>query len=135
MPEIQYQNCTKWWCQIRITNSKVIHVQISVPKWEKTKKSGKKIFWFTKRGNKGIANRGRSQGLQIWARRITNWGSLRDFKSGEKDYKSGQKLKIGENEISIRGWDFKLGQGLQIGVEQIKGFVWTNVITQKYFKA
>ena len=96
----------------------------------KRKKVGKKIFWFTKRGNKGIANRGRSQGLQIWARRITNWSSLRDFKSGEKDYKSGQrdlksgqKLKIGESEISIRGRDFKSGQGLQIAVEQIKGFV------------
>ena len=92
---------------------------------KKRKKVGKKIFWFKKRGN-----RGRSQGLQIWTRRITNWSSLRDFKSGEKDYKSGQrdlksgqKLKIGESEISIRDRDFKLGQGLQIAVEQIKGFV------------
>ena len=44
--------------QVRITKSKVIHVQIPVPKWEKTK-SGKKIFWLTKRGNKVIKNWGR----------------------------------------------------------------------------
>ena len=38
----------------------------------------------------GITNRGRFQGLQIGARGITSRGSLRDFKSGQKDYKSGQ---------------------------------------------
>ena len=44
--------------QIGITKSKVINVQIPVPKWEKTKK-WKKFFWVTKRGNKSITNRGR----------------------------------------------------------------------------
>ena len=85
MSEFQYQNITKWWWhqwlgsnlwkprsflaiipkksqtkfhQIQITKSKVIHVQISVPKWEKTKKL-ETIFWVIKRGNKGIRNRGR----------------------------------------------------------------------------
>ena len=43
--------------QIQIMKSKVIPVQIPVPKWEKTKK-WEKVFWVTKRGNKGITNRG-----------------------------------------------------------------------------
>ena len=43
--------------QIQITKSKVIPVQIPVAKWEKTKK-WEKGFWVTKRGNKGITNRG-----------------------------------------------------------------------------
>ena len=42
---------------MQITKSKVIHVQIAVPKWEKNEK-WEKIFWVTKRGNKGITNRG-----------------------------------------------------------------------------
>ena len=76
------------------------------------------ILGITKRGNKGITNRGRFQGLQIGARGITNRGSLRDFKSGQKNYKSGQRLQIEAREIINRGWDFKLGHGLQIGAEQ-----------------
>ena len=48
------------------------------------------ILGITKRGNKGITNLGRSYGLQIRAREITNKGSLMDFKSRQKDYKSGQ---------------------------------------------
>ena len=44
--------------QIRITKSKVIHIQIPVPKWENTEKC-ENIFWVTKRGNKGITNRGK----------------------------------------------------------------------------
>ena len=43
---------------MRITKSKVIFVQIPIPKWEKTKKLGK-IFWITKQTNEGITNRGR----------------------------------------------------------------------------
>ena len=46
------------------------------------------IFWVTKRGNKGIKNRSR-------VREVTNRDSFRDFKSGQKDYKSGQGFLIG----------------------------------------
>ena len=85
MSEFQYQNSSIWWCyqwlrlnllkprsflgimpkvsqtkfyQIRIAKSKVIHVQIPVSKWEKTKK-WKKISGLRKRGNKGITNWGK----------------------------------------------------------------------------
>ena len=43
--------------QILITKPKVIHVQVPVPMLEKRKV--KKNFWVTKRGTKGITNRGR----------------------------------------------------------------------------
>ena len=78
------------------------------------------ILGITKRGNKGITNRGRFLGLQIGAREITNRGSLRDFKSGQKDYKSGQGFQTGAKkfqigaEITNRGkTDYR--QGFQIG--------------------
>ena len=80
--------------QIRITKSKVIHVQIPVPKWEK-------IFWVTKRGNKGITNRGRFYGFRIGARGITNRVSFRDFKSGQKDYKLGLRFQIRAKRFQI----------------------------------
>ena len=80
--------------------SKSYFVQITVPKWEKTKK-WEKMFWITKRGYKRIANRGRFWGLQIGARGVTNWGIFRDFKSRQKDYKSGQRLQIG---AGITNW-------------------------------
>ena len=35
-----------------------IHIQIPLPKWEKRKK-WENVFWVTKRGNKGITNRGK----------------------------------------------------------------------------
>ena len=82
------------------------------------------ILGITKRDNKGIANRGRFQGLQIGVRRIANRGSLRHFKSGQgisyvgqRDFKSRQRLPIRARKITNRGRDFKLEQGLQIGVE------------------
>ena len=50
------------------------------------------ILGITKRGNKGITNLGRFYGLQIRARAITSRDSLRDFKSGQKDYKLGQRF-------------------------------------------
>ena len=88
------------------------------------------ILGITKRGNKGITNLSRFYGLQIRARGITNRGSLRDFKSEQKDYKSGrsfklgqrdlksgQRLQIGAREITNRSRDFNSGQGLQIGAE------------------
>ena len=93
--------------QVRITKSKVIQVQIPVPKWEK-KKKWESLFWVAKWGNKGIANRGKFQRLHIPARGITNRGNFRDlksrqkvtnwsmgFKSGKRDFKSGQRLQIG----------------------------------------
>ena len=63
-------------------------------KWEK-------IFWVTKRDNKGITNRGK---------KITNRG---------RDFKSGQGFQIGAD-ITNRGKrGFKSGQGLQIGAEHL----------------
>ena len=119
---------------IKLTKSKVISVQILEPKWEKAKK-WENIFWDAKRGNKIIINRGRFQGLQIGVRGITNRGSLRDFKSGQKDYKLGLRFQIGARGITNRGSlryfksgqkdyklgqkDFKSGQGLQIDTEQL----------------
>ena len=44
------------------------------------------IWEIAERRNKGIINR----------------GSLRDFKSGQKDYKSGQGVQIGEKRFQIR---------------------------------
>ena len=76
-------------------------------KWEN-------IFWVTKRGNKGITNRGRFSGLQIREWGITNRGSFWDFKSGKKNYKSGQRdfkteyrLQTGVRSISNWGRDYK----------------------------
>ena len=43
-------------------------------------------------------------------REITNRGSLRDFKSGQKDYISGQRFQIGAREITNRGRDYILVQ-------------------------
>ena len=70
-----------------------------------------------------------SQRLQIGARGITNRGNLRDFKSGQTDYKSGQGFQIGAKrfqiETEISNWgkrDYKSGQGLQIGAEQALSF-------------
>ena len=84
--------------------SKVIHVQIPVPKREKLKK-WEKIFWVTKQDNKGITNQGSLQGLQLRAKGITNSGSFRDFKSGKKDQKSGQRfqIKAKRSQIGARG--------------------------------
>ena len=83
--------------------SKSYFVQITVPKWEKTKK-WEKMFWITKRGNKRITNQGRFWGLQIGARGITIGASLGISNRGKK--------------ITSRGRDYKSGQGLQIGAEQ-----------------
>ena len=68
------------------------------------------ILGITKRDNKGITNQGKFQGLQIRARGIIDRGSLRDFKSRQKCYKSGRDFKSGQR-------DFKSGQRLQIGAE------------------
>ena len=59
------------------------------------------LFGITKRGNKGITNRGRFQGLQIRARKITSRGILRDFKLRKKDYKSGQRFQIGAKRLQV----------------------------------
>ena len=61
------------------------------------------------------------EGLQIGAvlgilnpdKKITNRG--RDFKSGQRDFKSEQRLQVGARGISKRGRNYKSGQGLQIG--------------------
>ena len=59
------------------------------------------ILGITKRGNKGIANRGRFYELQIGARGTANRDSLRDFKSGQKDYKP-QGLQIDAERRKIK---------------------------------
>ena len=48
--------------------------------------------------------------LEIWNRdkKITNRGW--DFKSGQRDFKSGKRLQIGTRGISNRGRDYKLLQ-------------------------
>ena len=102
--------------QIRIMKLRVIHVQVPVSKWEITIK-WKTIFRVTKRGNKGISNWRRFQGLQIGAREITNRGSLNHFKSGQEFQIGEKRLKI-RSEITNRSKrDFKSWQGLQIGAE------------------
>ena len=71
------------------------------------------ILGITKRGNKRITNRRRFYGLQIGARGFTNRGSLRDFKLGQPDFKSGRDYKSGQERlqtragISNRGRDYK----------------------------
>ena len=52
------------------------------------------ILGITKRDNKGIANRGRFQGLQIGVRRIANRGSLRHFKSGQGFHIGAKRFQI-----------------------------------------
>ena len=93
--------------QIRITKSKVIHIQIPVPKWEKTKK------WENISGLKNGAIRG----LQIGA-------GFRDYKSEQEQIEAALKIsnwskKITNRgkEISNRGRYYKSGQGLQIGAK------------------
>ena len=126
MSKFQYKISTKWWCYYWLglnllkpnihtkdvsnqvssysdLESKSYFVQITVPKWEKTKK-WEKMFWITKRGNKRITNQGRFWGLQIGARGITIGASLGISNRGKK--------------ITSRGRDYKSGQGLQIGAEQ-----------------
>ena len=58
-----------------------------IEKWEK-------FFWVTKRGNKGIINR----------------GSLRYFKSGQKYYKPGPGFPIGTKGFPIGVRDYKSGK-------------------------
>ena len=65
----------------------------------------------------GITKRGSFYELQIGERGITNRGKLKDFKSGQKDFKSGKRLQIEAREITNQDRGFKLGQGLQIGAE------------------
>ena len=80
--------------QIRITKSKVIHVQISVPKWEK-RKNRKKFS--------GLQN-GVIRGLQIGA-------GFRDYKSGQERLETGPALEISNRGKEISNWDgdYKLG--------------------------
>ena len=75
---------------IRITKSKVIHVQILVPKYEKTKKSEK----FS-----GLQN-GTVRALQIGA-------GFRDYKSGQEGLQIGAALGI-----SNRAKRLQIGSGI-----------------------
>ena len=82
-------------------------------KVEKNPKTWEKTVSVTKRGN-----RGKFYGLQTEASEITIRGSFRNLNSGQKDYKSGQGLQIGEKRLQIRPKGiFIMGQGLQIGAE------------------
>ena len=78
---------------------------------EKTWKSGTNIS--------GLLN-GAIRGLQIQARKISNRGSFRDFKSGERDFKLRQILKIGVRWISNWDRNYESGKGLQFGAEQAR---------------
>ena len=75
---------------IRITKSKVIHVQILVPKYEKTKKSEK----FSRLQN------GTVRALQIGA-------GFRDYKSGQEGLQIGAALGI-----SNRAKRLQIGSGI-----------------------
>ena len=85
--------------QIRITKSKVIHAPIPIPKWKKTRKRGKKLSRLQNEviGESFMDYKLRQVKLQLEAalgisirdKKITNRG--RDFKSGKRDCKSGQK--------------------------------------------
>ena len=80
-------------------------------------KRTKKLFWVTKRVNKGIKKR---------AIEITNKGTFRDFKLGQKDFKSGQRLQIGARGISNQGRNYKSVQS---------SFTWPktfNILFQKH---
>ena len=90
---------------IRVTKSKVTQVQIPVPKWEKTKKSEKRLS--------GLQN-GAIRGLQIEA-------GFRDYKSRQDGLQIGAKrFQIGVEITSQCKRDFKSGQGLQIGAKQLQ---------------
>ena len=87
----------------------------------------------------GITNRSRFYRLQIWARGISNTGSLRDFKSGQKGYKTEQGFQIAARrfqigaEITYRGKrDYKLGQGFQIGA-MITNRCRTGMLTMTFY--
>ena len=86
---------------------KSIHVQFLLPKWEKTKKwetfsglqnggiKGLQIgtgFSDYKLGQEGLQIRV-ALGISNWGKKITNRG--RNFKLGQRDFKSGQRLQIG----------------------------------------
>ena len=66
--------------QIRI---KVIHAQIPIPKWEKSGK--RKTFSGLQNGTiRGLQIGAGFLGLQVGARRITNRGTFKYFKSGQR---------------------------------------------------
>ena len=75
--------CQTKFHQIWISKSKVLHLQIPVPKWEKTKK-WEKLFWLTKRDNKGITDPGRSL-------------VIAKFFIFKFQYQNGKKQKSGKN--------------------------------------
>ena len=64
------------------------------------------------------------------ARGIKNRGSLKNFKLGQKQYKSVQgfqirakRFQIGAEITNQEKRDYKLGQGLQIGAEHALDFL------------
>ena len=59
------------------------------------------ILGIIKQSNKGITDPNRFQKLKIGARGITNRDSLREFKSGQKDYESQQGYKTGQKRLQI----------------------------------
>ena len=98
--------CQTKFHQIWISKSEVLHLQIPVPKWEKTKK-WEKLFWLTKRDNKGITDPGRSL-------------VIAKFFIFKFQYQNGKKQKSGKNfsglqNGTIRELQIQAGlQGLQI---------------------
>ena len=80
--------------QIWISKSKVLHLQIPVPKWEKTKK-WEKLFWVTKRDNKGITDLGRSLGIANRGKMDYKWGQLSGKNRGKKITNQGKDFKSG----------------------------------------
>ena len=90
---------------------KVIHFQVSVPRWGKNEKVKKSTglqnrairelkigagFRDYKSGQERLQI-GAALGISNRDKKITNWG--RGFKSEQRDFKSGQRLQIGARGI------------------------------------
>ena len=110
---------------IRITESKVIHVLISISNWEKTNK-WEKFSGFQDSARRGLQIRAVFRDYKLGKKGLQNRGSFRNFKSRQTDYKLGQGFQIKPKRFQIEGEirncgkkDFKSGQGLQIGAEHV----------------
>ena len=69
-----------------------------------------------KSGQEGLQI-GATEGISNRGKKITNQG--RNFKSGQRDLKSRQRLQIWPRKITNRERGFQSGQGLKIGAEHI----------------
>ena len=71
------------------------------------KKSGKKLSRLQNGAIRGLKI-GASLGISNWGKKNINRG--RDFKLGQRDFRSGLRLQIEAKKILNRGTDYKSGQ-------------------------